>query len=182
LLSSGPGRAATGINVTASDYLFGNPTLSSDQRLNMNIFGKDQMLYFRGDFNPTFATNVDQNKLQQLVPVDRSQRVLRPVGASFNNKLPFTLANGTVRDTTITDNVSWNARNFFPGLGSWNEDLSIFKYFDITERMKVRFTSDFFNVFNHPVDFQPNTTTGLVDLSRQANPPRIVQFGLRLEW
>jgi len=168
--------------VNANDYMFGNPTLSSDQRLTMNIFGKTQMLYFRGDFNPTFATNVDQSKLQQLVPVDRTQRVLHPVGSTFNNKLPFTLANGTTRDTTIFDNVSWNARNFFPGVGMWNEDLSVFKYFDVTERVKVRFTSDFFNFFNHPVDPQPNTTTGLVDLSQQVNAPRIIQFSLRLEW
>ena len=51
-----------------------------------------------------------------------------------------------------------------------------------TERVKARFTGDFFNFFNHPADVQPNTTTGLVDLSRQVNAPRIIQFSLRLEW
>ena len=50
------------------------------------------------------------------------------------------------------DVLSWNSQNFFLGPRSWNEDLSLFKYFDITERVQVRFTSDFFNVFNHPVD------------------------------
>ena len=45
--------------VASGDYLFGNPTLSSDQRLTMNIFGKNQQLYFAGDFTPTAATNVD---------------------------------------------------------------------------------------------------------------------------
>ena len=169
-------------NVTANDYLFGNPTLSGDQQLTMDIFGRKQRLYFRGDFNPSTATNVDLAKLEQLVPVDRTQRMLRPLGAAFDNKLPFTLANGTVRSTTITDNLSWNPRNFYLGPGQWNQDLSIFKYFDITEKVKVRFTSDFFNFFNHPVDLQPNSTTGLQDLSRQANAPRIIQFSLRMEW
>ncbi len=72
--------------------------------------------------------------------------------------------------------------------GNWNEDLSVFKYFEITERVRLRFTADFFNVFNHPEDYLPgvgndlNLTTGLLDLSRQVNDPRILQFSLRLEW
>src|SRR5579871_5213173 len=168
--------------VTANDYLFGDPTLSGDQRLTMDIFGRHQRLYFRGDFNPASATGVDLAKLEQLVAVDRSQRVLRPIGPDFNNKLPFKLADGTVRSTTIFDNVNWNARNFFLGPGRWNEDFTVVKYFDIVERMKLRFTTDFFNFFNHPIDLAPNATTGLQDLSQQSNDPRIIQFGLRLEW
>jgi hypothetical protein len=46
----------------------------------------------------------------------------------------------------------------------------------------MRFTADFFNLFNHPNDKVPNTTTGLVDLSQQNNDPRIIQFSARLEW
>jgi hypothetical protein len=103
--------------VNPGDYLFGNPTLDSDQRLTMNIFGKTQQLYFRGDFDPTFATNVDMAKLTQLVPVDRTQRILRPLGPNFDNKEPFQLADGSVRLTTVSDNVNWNARNFFLGPG-----------------------------------------------------------------
>jgi hypothetical protein len=163
--------------------------LTKDERLKMNIFGRDQLLYFRGDFNPSSASNVDQAKLEQLVPVDRSQRVLHPLGASFNNRLPFTLADGTVRQTSITDNQTWNAQNFFLGPGLWNQDFSIFKYFNFSERVRLRFTSDFFNVFNHPnnlnpggTNANPGGTSGLVDLSRQANEPRIIQFSLRLEW
>jgi hypothetical protein len=169
-------------SVTSSDYLFGNPTLSGDQQLVMNIFGRTQKLFFRGDFDPTQATGVDLGKLEQLVAVDRSQRMLRPLGPSFNNKLPFRLADGTIRFTTVADMLNWNPRNFFLGPGRWNEDLSVFKYFDLTERLKVRFTSDFFNFFNHPIDLAPNTTTGLQDLSRQSNDPRIIQFGLRMEF
>src|SRR5206468_12380865 len=50
-----------------------------EERLEMTIFGRHQRLWFRGDFNPTQATNVSQEALQKLVPVDRSQRVLRPL-------------------------------------------------------------------------------------------------------
>ncbi len=169
-------------SVNNGEYLFGNPVLSPDQRLNMNIFGRNQKLWFRGDFDPTQATNVDLSKLEALVPIDRSQRMLRPLGPGFDNRLPEKLADGTIRLTSISDMLSWNPRNFYLGPHAWNEDLSIFKYFDITERVKLRFTSDFFNFFNHPNDKAPNQSTGLQDLSQQTNDPRIIQFSLRLEF
>jgi hypothetical protein len=154
----------------------------------LTIFGKNQQLWFKGDFNPTSATNVNLSQLEQLVPVDRSQRTLRPLGSDFSNRLPFRLANGTVRPTSITDLFTWNPQNFMLSPGNWNEDLSIFKYFNIVERVKVRFAGDFFNLFNHPVDYLSSATqdlnknTGLLDLSRQVNDPRIIQFSLRLEF
>jgi hypothetical protein len=178
----GDWRSGMWMGVDASRYLFGDPTLDADQRLEMNIFGRRQRLWFRGDFDPRLATGVDQAALQALVPVDRSQRVLKPVGDRFDNRIPMVLANGTVRYTSITDMLNWNARNFFRGPGSWNTDLALFKNISITERIRTRITADFFNVFNHPVDVAPSGSTGLQDLSRQANQPRIVQFSLRVEF
>ena len=178
----GTWRSGFWMGVTGSDYLFGNPSLSSSQRLTMDIFGHNQQLYFAGDFSPTTATNVDLTKLESLVPVDRSQRVLRPLGADFSNRLPFTLPNGQVVSTTVTDNLSWNSHNFFQGPRSWNADATIFKYFAFTEKLKLRLSGDFFNFLNHPNDLNPNTTTGLINLSQQANDPRIIQIGARLEF
>jgi hypothetical protein len=169
------------MGVPSGEYLFGNPTLDASQRLKMNIFGHDQQLYFRGDFDPTQATNVDLTKLQSLVPIDRSQRVMHPIGASFDNRVPVTLSNGQTVKVSY-DVLNWNAQNFFLGPRSWNEDLSLFKWFNITERIRLRFTSDFFNAFNHPNNLAPNKTTGLINLSQQANDPRIIQFSARLEW
>ena len=174
------------IGVSNGEYLFGNPSL--DNHLKLNIFGKNQELWFAGDFDPSTATNVNLNALQALVPVNRAQRTIHPVGAAFNNQVPFRLADGTIHNTSITDLQSWNSKNFMLSPGNWNQDLSVFKYFEIAERVKLRFTADFFNVFNHPVNYLPgvgndlNLTTGLLDLSRQVNDPRIIQFSLRLEW
>jgi hypothetical protein len=182
------GANTCGGNPCNSEFVFGNPALDPSQRMTMNIFGKNQELWFAGDFNPAAATNVNLTALEQLVPVDRSQRRVRPVGPAFDNRLPFTLANGQVVMTTITDNLTWNPQNFMLSPGAWSEDLSFFKYFDIAERVKLRFTADFFNFFNHPINYLPgatqdlNTTTGLLDLSRQVNDPRILQFSLRLEF
>ena len=177
------------LNTSGQEYLFGNPALDPSKRLKLTIFGKTQELWFAGDFDPTLATNVNLSALEALVPADRSQRTLRPLGPAFDNKLPFLLANGTVRPTTITDLFSWNRRAFMLSPSAWNQDLSVFKYFDIMERVKLRFTADFFNAFNHPIDYLPgdpnrtlNTNTGLLDLSKQENDPRIIQFSLRLEF
>lgn len=178
----GTWRSGFWMGVTGNEYLFGNPALDASQRLKLHIFGQDQILYFRGDFDPTSATGVDMSKLQALVPVDRSQRILRPVGPDFNNRLPFTLANGQVVSTTIADNLSWNARNFFLGPRSWNLDTTLFKYFALAERWKLRLSGDFFNCFNHPNDINPDPKTGLVNLGQQANDPRIIQIGARLEF
>jgi hypothetical protein len=182
LATIGTWRGGNWRSVNSGRYLFGDPTLDADQRLEMNIFGRRQRLWFRGDFEPTDATGVDQTALQALVPLDRSQRVLKPVGADFDNKVWQQLADGTARLTSVTDNVNWNARNFYLGPGAWNVDFSVFKNFTITERVKTRFTADFFNFLNHPNDNNPNDRTGLQDLSSQSNQPRIIQFSLRVEW
>ena len=56
----------------------------------------------------------------------------------------------------------------------------MFKNFAIGERLKIRFTADFFNVFNHPTNHSPNASTDLIDLSTQANSPRLMQFSLHV--
>ena len=66
--------------------------------------------------------------------------------------------------------------------GFWNQDLSVFKNIQIRERLRTRITADFFKAFNHPIDADPNASTGLQDLSVQRNDPRIIQFSLRFEW
>jgi hypothetical protein len=68
------------------------------------------------------------------------------------------------------------------GPAAWSQDVSAFKYITITERLRLRMSGDFFNVFNHPNLNNPNATTGLINLSSQPNSPRIIQVGARLEF
>ncbi len=119
---------------SSSEYQFHNPSLSSGQHLTMNIFSANQMLWFAGDFDPTQATGVNLSSLEQLVPVNRGGRNIRPLGSNFDNRIPQTLANGTVVQTLMTDNLSWNARNYMLGPSAWDQDVSAFKYFNFTER------------------------------------------------
>ncbi len=166
----------------ANEYQFHNPTLSGNNRLKLNIFGQNQMLWFAGDFDPTQASGANASALQSLVPVDRGSRNIHPLGAGFDNYLPQTLANGTAAPVLITDNLSWNTRNYMLGPSSWNQDISAFKYFSFTERVRLRMSGDFFNAFNHPTLNNPNPVTGLINLSSQPNNPRIIQVGARLEF
>jgi len=39
-----------------------------------------------------------------------------------------------------------------------------------------------FNLFDHPNDFNPSGSTGLLNLSVQANDLRIIQFSARVEF
>ena len=183
IASIGNWRGGNWQSVSSGRYLFGDPTLDADQRLEVTLGGRQQQVFFRGDFNPESVTGVDQAALQALVPSDRGQRILRPLNpVQGNNSIPLILNDGTARFTNVGDTVNWNARNFFRGPGAWNVDFSVFKTFNIFEDMNARFSADFFNAFNAPMDVNPNSTSGLIDLGRQSNDPRIIQFSLRFNW
>jgi outer membrane receptor protein involved in Fe transport len=64
-----------------------------------------------------------------------------------------------------------------------NWDFSLAKRNDITERVYLQFTAEFFNVFNHVRFGTPNEQVGTPTfgvVTSQVNPPRAIQFGLRV--
>ncbi|MBI1940366.1 MAG: hypothetical protein HYS33_02530 [Acidobacteria bacterium] len=101
---------------------------------------------------------------------------------NHTGRLCVELADGTLRNTSVGDLYNFSPRGNFTGPGAWNVDLSIFKNFSIKERVTARFTADFFNAFNHPNDVNPDSVSGLQNLGRQSNDPRIIQFSLRVDW
>jgi Carboxypeptidase regulatory-like domain len=75
-------------------------------------------------------------------------------------------------------------RNILRGPFQQNWDFSIIKYFHITERQDLRFTTDFFNIWNHPVFGNPSFTdienpATFGEIQTQVNNPRVMQFSLR---
>lgn len=68
---------------------------------------------------------------------------------------------------------------------NWNQDASMLKFFDITERLKLRANLDVFNVFNTQGMNNPGGD-GIVTLQNSYGGfgfrPRQVQASLRLEW
>jgi hypothetical protein len=66
-----------------------------------------------------------------------------------------------------------------------NWDLSIAKRNDITERVYMQFTAEFFNAFNHVRFGAPDNNISdppalFGTITSQANPARAIQFGLRV--
>jgi hypothetical protein len=95
-------------------------------------------------------------------------------------------------------------RNVLRGFGAWQTDVSLQRQFPITERVRLRFRTEFFNIFNHPNFGSPNNllTDPLFGFSTQTlanslgsgganggfNPlyqiggPRSIQFALKLQF
>jgi hypothetical protein len=78
-------------------------------------------------------------------------------------------------------------RNSFTGPGEFFSDMSLYKNFSITERVKFQFQAEFFNVFNHPVYALPNgcidcsaSSGGLITGLDSASRMREMQLGARI--
>jgi len=68
-------------------------------------------------------------------------------------------------------------------MGINNFDLALDKAFQLSERFKLQFRSEFFNAFNRPQFGNPDvsvTSGNYGKITSQANIPRQIQFGLKL--
>jgi hypothetical protein len=76
-------------------------------------------------------------------------------------------------------------RNTFVGPSYWDFDTSLFKNLRISDRFRLQFRAEAFNVFNH-TNFLIGNNVSLHDpVFGQAggtNPPRNVQFGLKMSF
>lgn len=80
-------------------------------------------------------------------------------------------------------------RNSFHGPRAFTSDLSVVKKFPIHERFNMQFRTDFFNLFNHGVYANPNTTIdgtgpndGKITGLQFGYPMRQIQFALRFDF
>lgn len=60
-------------------------------------------------------------------------------------------------------------RNSVRGFGAWQLDTSLRRQFRFTERFKLQFRADFFNIFNHPNFGQPTTNFQSATFGRSTN-------------
>jgi hypothetical protein len=70
-----------------------------------------------------------------------------------------------------------------PGIANW--DFSVVKRTALTERVNLDFRTEFINLFNRVQFADPNTSLGnpnFGNITSQLNLPRLVQFGLRLNF
>jgi hypothetical protein len=83
---------------------------------------------------------------------------------------------------TPADTFGNAGRNILRGPDLSNLDFSMFKNFRITERVKLEFRSEFFNLFNHPNFALPNPAVDQpqAGIITGAGSPRLVQFAMKL--
>lgn len=96
------------------------------------------------------------------------------------------------RQVLISSDKNDGRNSPLPGLGFWNFDLSIGKSTEITERVKVQLSADFFNIFNHVNFLDPSfdTTTpstfGVINTqlvpADRIQGSRWIQLGLRVDF
>jgi hypothetical protein len=73
------------------------------------------------------------------------------------------------------------------GFPTYNEDMSLFKVFKLTEQLNARFEAQFGNVFNrtdfcNPSTFWDGSSATFGSIGTQCNYPRSVQFGLKFTY
>jgi hypothetical protein len=94
-------------------------------------------------------------------------------------------------------------RNLLRGPGTWQIDVGSGKTFSLSERARIEFRAEFYNIFNHPQlgqpqsTFNPSNTTGFGSITNTINlntaivspitpvgsgTPREMQFALRFEF
>jgi hypothetical protein len=96
------------------------------------------------------------------------------------------------RPTLLATDTNDGRDSPLPGLGFWNFDMSVGKSTSITERLKVEFSADFFNLFNHVNFLDPSfdttnpSTFGVINTqlvpADRIQGSRWIQLGLRIKF
>jgi hypothetical protein len=119
------------------------------------------------------ASRANTNGKNPILEGDAHNRLDRWFDTSaFSQPAPYTLGNLSPLVT--------NLRNHYTN----NFDLSVFKQFQLTEKVKLQFRTEAFNAMNRVRFSGPNTNVNgganFGKVTAQSNSPRQMQFGLKL--
>ena len=147
-----------------------------------------EYLWFNGYIAPTSinaakngVTGLPANYVPYQAPINNT-----PGAANYgNNNVPITLKNGTQVSTGYSPGPSGAnpfSQTVLRGPNNYNTDISIYKVFSLSERVKVRVNVDAFNAFNQQGRVNPNPTDGTESLQTSYWTPRQIQFSMRLSF
>jgi len=131
--------------------------------------------------------------------IDLSKLYAPVIAPGVNGVPPCQTVSGNQVCDTVETGYANSGRNVFRGPFQSRMDTSIGKVFSITERFKLRYTAEFYNITNHPSFDVPNNNPSLYSVSsgkvtvRTPSPttgmishtigsPRFVQMSLRLQF
>jgi hypothetical protein len=145
-------------------------------------------LWFNGYLAPTVVNaatrgvqGVPADYVPYLAPINNT-----PGTTNFgNNLVPQTLADGRQVSTAFSPGPS-GARPYnamvLQGPRNFQSDISLYKEFTITERVRLRFNVDAFNALNIQGMLNPNASDGIQSLQSSYWTPRQVQFTGRISF
>jgi len=147
-----------------------------------------EYLWFNGYLAPT-VINAAKNGVYGLpanyVPYETPINNTPGTSNYGNNNVPITLNNGTVVTTAFSpgpEGANAFSQTVVLGPYNFNADISIYKVFNLTERVKLRINVDAFNAFNIQGRINPNTTDGTESLLSSYWTPRQIQFSGRISF
>ncbi|MGC8759160.1 MAG: TonB-dependent receptor domain-containing protein [Bryobacteraceae bacterium] len=146
----------------------------------------------------TFQTGLPINAPGGAVSTGVNPRINNPTSARWFNTCTLTLAGVRQSCASADEPVAWLVQDPYalrtlstrlPNIRTLRAplvDFSVFKMFPITERVRMQFRAEAFNLTNTPWFGAPNTTLGSANFGvvspSQANDPRNVQLSLRLQF
>jgi hypothetical protein len=108
-------------------------------------------------------------------------------GGSVESRLSeyFNTACFAAAPATAAGGFGDTGRNILRGPNQRNVDVSVIKYFPVTERVKVEFRGEFFNAFNmtsfaNPLNILASANVG--QIVSTSTGPRVIQFALKLNF
>ncbi|MEZ5398410.1 MAG: carboxypeptidase-like regulatory domain-containing protein [Bryobacteraceae bacterium] len=149
---------------------------------------REAYMWFNGYLPPTVINaasrgvqGVPSGYTPYLTPINNTPGV-----ANFgNNNVPVTLTGGRQVLTAFSPGPSganpYNAM-VLQGPKNFQTDISIYKEFSITERVRLRFNVDAFNAFNIQGLPNPGASDGILQLQTSYWTPRQIQFTGRLSF
>lgn len=163
---------------------------------NSSGFAKQAFGGWQLNWIATFQTGLPVAMPNGAVSSGVDPKIKNPTSARWFNTCTLTLAGARQSCASADEPVAWLVQDpfelrtlsfRFPNVRTVRAplvDFSVFKMFSITERVKMQFRAESFNLTNTPWFPAPNTTLGSANFGvvspSQANDPRNVQLALRL--
>lgn len=169
-------------------------------------FGKGRKFGTSNKFADTVIGGWDMNMIMALQSGLPFTPVLASSVSNAGGSRPDRYKSGEIDNPTIAkwfdtsfgnaaSGAAWGAptiytfgnggRNILTGPGRVNFDYSVFKNFAFTEKFKLQFRTEIFNLFNHAQFDLPNTSIGSPaagTITGIVGTPRQIQFALRLSF
>jgi len=174
-LPFGKGKAFFGSAGRIADLAIGGwsinavSVISSGYPLQIRMNNNNNSIIFASSQRPN-ATGVDPNWGGNMTQWVDGTGYINP--GAFSNAPALTFGN-------LSRTINYRS------LGQVNWDLSVFKNFTITERIKAQFRGEALNAMNTPYFRAPNTAFGNATFGKitsQANFPRFIQLGFRVSF